>query len=223
MGAIFLYLSTEATRKITAVLIFGRDTDASTHLFLKNAVGFLMTISSTTLILNVILNVAVPASSAMVCGCLSRDESESRKNYWCFLSLPNFPRGLPTQELAWRARGLALQHRSAAPGTENPAVALPLLMPGSPLIQNWFIGFMWELLFHGSHLVFIRKNNNDNTGSQGLQMQLFSFISFFPAGSVPQASLLELQFSVLGICEMVICFCKWSRVSVLNYDSVKQI
>lgn len=96
-------------------------------------------------------------------------------------------------------------------------------MPGSPFIQSWFIGFMWELLFHGSHLVFIRKNNNDNTGSQGLQMQLFSFISFFPAGSVPQASLLELQFSVLGICEMVICFCKWSRVSVLNYDSVKQI
>lgn len=45
------YLLTEVARKkMTAVLILGRDTDVSTHLFLKNAVGFLMTISSTTLI-----------------------------------------------------------------------------------------------------------------------------------------------------------------------------
>lgn len=49
-----------------------------------------------------------------------------------------------------------------------------------------------------------------------------SFSILSAAGSVPQASLLELK-SALGICEMVICFCKWSEVSFLNHDSVKQM
>lgn len=125
MGAIFLYLWTEATRKITAVLIFGRDANVSTHLFLKNAAGFLMTISGTTLILNVILNVAVPASSAVACGCWRRDESEGRKHYWCFLWLPAFPRGLPTQELEPMGPAASQSPLPAAMGGPRLTLTLP--------------------------------------------------------------------------------------------------
>lgn len=169
MGAIFPYLWTEATRKITAVLIFGSNADVSTHLFLKNAAGFLMTISSTTLILNVILNVAVPASSAIACGCW-RDESEGRKHYWCFLWLPAFPRGLPTQELPSGAQGpigitepAPCWHGRTLP---NPNPALCWCMEVNLEI------YPGVLVFLRSYFVFIKNRD--------LQMQLLALSPLSP-------------------------------------------
>lgn len=158
-----------------------------------------MTISNRTLIFKCHPKCSSSSLLCLACGCWRRHESESRENHWGFVLVLSFPWGLSTWEVVWIGC--------------SPVAALLLSL--SPLLMHSFDAEWVHWVSAGAGVPQVMLSVYQNQIKRPKRCPSFcrcSFSILSLAGSVPRASLLELK-SVLGICKMVICFCKWSKVS----------